>query len=113
MPSRGRWLPSKPYDRTPHRVVGSPYHRNSAGILDSHAIFTAPDDAEARRLMAARSIDLVAVCGQPKVAAFFEGETDGPSFHRRLREGAQPAWLRPLDFPAGTNSAFRVFAVVK
>jgi len=48
--------------RTGHAVVASPYHRNTAGLLDTHRAFGSEDDRAAREVAARRGIDLVLLC---------------------------------------------------
>ena len=48
--------------RTPHRVVATPNHRNGAGLLDTHNIYAAANDDDARALVEARDIALILLC---------------------------------------------------
>lgn len=77
--------------RTPHAVVGTPYHRNARGILDTYRIMHATETDEARRRMAQRGIDVVVPCGFQTPPARVEGGTE--PFVSLLRRGAAPAWL--------------------
>jgi len=100
--------------RTGHAVVASPYHRNVAGNLDSDAIFAAPDDGLARRLVEQRGIDLILFCSQgPAVLQATLRSGGGSTFADRLVQGRVPPWLRRIDLPTGSNSDFRIFRVVR
>ncbi|HSM59471.1 MAG TPA: hypothetical protein VK849_01685, partial [Longimicrobiales bacterium] len=79
--------------RTPHSVIATPYHRNAAGILDARRIFEETDPGAARRLMAARAVDVVVTCGVEEPP----GEPTRPSFAALLRSGSAPGWLSPWD----------------
>lgn len=98
--------------RTPHAVIGTPYHRNAAGILDSHRIFTARDDHVARSIMAVRGIDLVLVCPRGVEAGVFRVPGAAPTLHRRLSEGDAPAWLEEIALPSELAAEFRLYRVV-
>lgn len=88
--------------RTPHGVLGTPFHRNRDGILDGHGFFEAHDDTTARAIAARRGADLVLFC--PLLAA---GNAKG-SLGRRLQAGEIPGWLveEPLE-----GTALRLFRV--
>jgi hypothetical protein len=48
--------------RTAHRVLGTPYHRNTDGILTGRLILGTPVDDETRELISERGIDLILHC---------------------------------------------------
>jgi hypothetical protein len=97
--------------RTPHEVIGTPYIRNSAGILDTFGILAAATDAEAHHLIHARGINLILLCPSYPEAASYAGAASS-SFHQRLMQGNQPPWLRPISVPPDLAKSFRLFAVV-
>jgi hypothetical protein len=96
--------------RTRHRVVGTPYHRNGAGILDTHDFFAARDAEVARRIAARRGIELVLLCpsGSERLFHTREGEV---TLLDRLATGAAPAWLRPLALPPRLAEQYLLFEV--
>ncbi len=94
--------------RTPHRFIGSPYHRNLAGIGDTQAAFGGTA-SEARSIVERRRVDLILVCTTASDMVFFSrGPVD--SLFRRLMRGDLPDWLRPVPMPPQQRD-FRLFAV--
>lgn len=80
--------------RTGYRVVGAPYHRGGAAILDTQVLFGATEDSAAREVAERRQVSLLLLCPGP------EGREPTPgTLAARLREGAPPAWLAPLPLP--------------
>jgi hypothetical protein len=78
-----------------YRAVGTPYHRNAAGIIDT---IYALDDRSGRKLQevaAKRGLGLLALC-----AASPEQTNGRLSFAARLLAGEGPDWLEPLTLPA-------------
>ncbi len=97
--------------RTPHEVIGTPYHRNTQGIRDTHRAFSAATDGEALDVIRQRGIDLILVApASDRVRRFYCGKEAGSSFYQRLCDGPAPDWCRPVDLPAGLDS-FRLFEV--
>jgi asparagine N-glycosylation enzyme membrane subunit Stt3 len=98
--------------RTSHRVIGTPYHRNAAGIRDSYAGL-ASAEAEARRVLGARQVDLVLLC--PKTdRSFYIGGSGDSSLYNRLLRGDVPQWLAPVPLPdPSLEAAFKIFRVVR
>lgn len=96
--------------RTPHQVVGTPYHRNGAGILDTHGFFAARDADAARRIVARRGIELVLLCPSGSERLFYarEGEV---ILLDRLATGEAPAWLRPVALPPPLAGQYLLFEV--
>ncbi len=98
--------------RTPHAVVAAPYHRNTAGLVDSDAIFGAQDDALSRLLIQERGVDLVLFC--PHGPALAQAAARGQStFVGRLNQGQVPDWLQPVEVPPGFTGAFHLYEVVR
>lgn len=76
---------------TPHQVVAAPYHRLDKSIIELDAILSAPAAEAAVRLHRLR-VDYVVTCkGQPV------DRLPASSLAARLRSGAIPDWLEPLD----------------
>jgi len=94
--------------RSGHSVVGTPYQRNSAGILDTIDFFSAEDANVARRIVKKRGITLVMQCNAAKEAVWYD--KPGTMFSR-LAAGRGPDWLQPLALPADLAKDFRLYAV--
>jgi hypothetical protein len=77
--------------RTGYRLVGAPYHRGGAAILDTQALFGATNDALAREVAERRQVALLLLCPALPGASLVPG-----SLAARLREGTPPDWLVPL-----------------
>jgi hypothetical protein len=86
---------------TPHSVLSAPYHRLSAGIIETNRIFSSPPD-DARALLARRRATYVMICARPDVG---HGETS--SLGHQLHHGQVPAWLEPV--PVTGSQAFAVY----
>jgi hypothetical protein len=93
---------------TPHAAVAGPYHRDSAGILDTYTTFTAPP-AEGADILARRGIDYVAVCKTSPDYAYYlkQGRSDG--LLSQLAAGRDVAWLeRVPEKPGDAVILYRV-----
>jgi len=88
--------------RTRHGVLGTPFHRNQAGILDGHRFFDATEDAISRAIAARRGAELVLFC--PLLAH----ETRPGALARRLAAGPGPAWLREIPLAKTQLKLYRV-----
>jgi hypothetical protein len=99
--------------RTRHAVVGTPYHRNAAGIWDSYRLFAAPTEAESHAIIARRGIDLLLICPSRAERQFFTQETGADNFYTRLVAGAVPAWLAQVPIKPGNADGFRLFRVIR
>ena len=90
--------------RTPHGVLGTPFHRNRDGILDGVAFFAAVDDRAAQAIAARRGAGLVLFCPS------LDGAThvDPRALGRRLLAGEVPAWLAALP---EAGKGFHVYAI--
>jgi len=96
--------------RTNHSVVATPYHRNWQGILDWEKIMNAQDPEQARRLVLARGIDVVVVCGADTPAA--DTAAGGPpTFAALLHSGTTPGWLHPVEV-AHASPGLRIYEVL-
>jgi hypothetical protein len=92
--------------RTPHHVVGTPYHRSAAALRETFEAFGAKDDAAVREILARRNVELIAICPGGK-----EGlNQEKGGFYDRLRT-EPPAWVRQIALPAEA-AAFRLFQVL-
>jgi hypothetical protein len=91
---------------TPHAVVAAPYHRDQKGVRDTFSFFNGPI-ADARRILAARGINLVVIC--PAMAEM-QGLSDAApdSFVKLYASGGLPAWLKPMSAPGGVLKIYSV-----
>lgn len=99
--------------RTRHSVVGTAYHRNQAGILDTFDIFAVLDDAGARRLVNRRGVDLILVCIASGARSIYSTATRTDGLYRRLAEGRSPPWLRPVPWQPELATGYRLFEVLR
>jgi hypothetical protein len=90
---------------TQSTVLAAPYHRADKGILDTHAIFTAPTD-HARSLVRAAGATYVLTC--PAHAARDDKALGPKSLRAVLDAGQTPSWLERL---SQAGSAIQVFGV--
>lgn len=96
--------------RTPHRVIGSPYHRNTDGILDSFAVLTTTDTDQARSILTRRNVDFVILCVDSEEENYFLS-FKGDTLLHKIVTATQPNWLKKIDLPDGLNKNFRVFGL--
>jgi len=91
---------------TPHGVVAAPYHRQSAGIMAGHELFTSPPH-EARRVADRLGVAYVLICGRraPKDVA---GASLNASLWAKLQAGATPSWLARIELADSPFVAYRV-----
>jgi hypothetical protein len=99
--------------RTRHEVIGTPYHRNAHGILDTYDIMTADTDKEALEIVQKRGIDLILLCPKSTESTFYSKPGQKSTFCRRLRERKIPDWLRKVELPPDLSSSFLLFETVK
>ncbi len=85
---------------SPHAVVGTAYHRNRDGILDSIDFFHAPTADAARAIARRRGLTLVLYCPGASEAGDFRFPGPRP-----------PDWLQPLALPASLGE-WRLFRIV-
>jgi hypothetical protein len=97
--------------RTPHETVATPYHRNTAGILDDFHVMEARDDAVAQAILRRRGVTLILVCPTlDESQTYYDLGTLG-TLYERLVENRPPAWLKPVELPAPLRDDFRLWAV--
>jgi len=95
--------------RTRHEVIGTPYHRNSSGILDTIEIMTADTDKTAYDVIQKRGIDLILLCPKSTDKAFFSKPEQTSAFYQKLLGGKVPNWLRKVELPSDLTSSFLLF----
>lgn len=96
--------------RTAHGFVATPYHRNTAGILDGYDFFANTDPAASKAIADRRGIDLVLFCPADRERRMYEGGDDVTVFEQ-LRDGQVPTWLRPM--PLEPELGYLLFEVVR
>ena len=94
--------------RTKHRVIGTPYHRNTQGILDSFTAFTAQNEAESKAILTARDVDFVLVCVKSVEEKFFL-TFEGDTLMRKITSNQPPKWLKPAPLPKALEDKFYLF----
>ncbi|MBL4692846.1 MAG: hypothetical protein JKY92_05900 [Magnetovibrio sp.] len=94
--------------RTKHRVVGTPYHRNTAGLLDSFTAFTSTNEAESKAIFEKRKIDYLLTCVKAVEEKFFL-EFKGDTLMRKITQGNPPKWLKPAPLPDGLAENFHLY----
>ncbi len=92
---------------TAHSIFAAPYHRNGDGNRATFDLLLG-DDAAARRVIAEKDIDYVAICpGAPEHFNYAHAAPQGLS--ARLGRGEVPDYLQAL--PGDAKAALRVFRV--
>ena len=99
--------------RTQHEVIGTPYHRNSPGILDTYDIMTADTDQEALNLIRKRNIDLILLCPQSTESIFYSKPEQISTFYKRLLDDMIPNWLRKVELTSDLSSSFLLFETIE
>lgn len=99
--------------RTPHRVLGTLYHRNADGVRAGFAVLRGTDMDQVRDTVRARGVDLILVC--PLHSRLY-GDTsaedaDIPTLHDLLLSGRPPDWLERVSVPIDVAGEFRLFRV--
>jgi hypothetical protein len=94
---------------TPHSVLAGPYHHLAKGIMAAHRSLALPPEP-ARKVLTEQHAAYVMVCGPRPPGGLVEPERSA-SLWGRLREGAVPDWLEPIQ--QGAGQAFAVYRVKK
>ncbi len=90
--------------RTRHAVLAAPYHRNTAGILDSFAFLDAADAGAAWELAQRRGIEAVLFCPTAwEMRAHRRGVAGVGGFLSALAVGEAPDWLEPVLLPPASR----------
>jgi hypothetical protein len=99
--------------RTGCEVIGTPYHRNWRGILDTYDIMTAGTDETAQKLIEQRKIELVLLClNSPKFGNDLK-QGEKSTFYQRLSRNECPNWLKMVELPDGLSASFKLFEVIR
>jgi hypothetical protein len=99
--------------RTRHEVVGTPYHRNGAGIFDGYSILATNDLPAARTLVDARGVDLVLLCQSPSERAFYTTPDGEENLYTRLDRRQPPSWLEPVALPESLAAQAKLYRVLR
>ena len=99
--------------RTHHRVVATPYHRNSDGIYDGYRMLATADAAAAHDLIRQRGVDLVLLCHTPAERAFYAASHGEENLYARLNGNAPPDWLAAVELPAPLQAQAQLYRVVR
>jgi len=97
--------------RTGHKVVGTPYHRNAAAILDTYDVLSASDFEAAHRILSRRGVDYMVLCTDGPEARVYR-DLPGDTLFARLEAGSPPPWLRPVPLTGRAGLSFRMFEMV-
>lgn len=97
--------------RTKHEVIGTPDHRNTQGIRDSHRIMSAASNEDAFRLIRERRIDLILLCPATGESRLLSIPGQSSTFYQRLQQGEIPAWAQKINLPDDMQSTFLLFKV--
>jgi hypothetical protein len=97
--------------RTHHRVVGTPYHRNGEGILDTIDLLSTTDMTAAKAIVRRRNVGLLLVCPGDSEADNYRGDGNMPSVMDRLTQNDPPNWLRPVPLNRAESGGYLLFEV--
>ena len=98
--------------RSGQQVVGTPYHRNVRGILDTIDAFSSATDARARAMVRERQVDLLLGCRNSTEIQLYRPAEERTYFLGELLAGRPPAWLHPVPLPQSVRDQFFLFEVV-
>jgi len=99
--------------RTQHEVIGTPYHRNGLGILDTYNIMTAGTDDKALETIQKRGIDLILLCPESSESGVYSKSEQASTFYQRLCEDMIPNWLRKVELPSELSSSFILLEIME
>jgi hypothetical protein len=94
---------------THHTTLAGPYHRDSAGILDTYAVF-AGSAVEQRAVLQRRYIDYVLVCRPAPDYREWGVSARPDSLLKSDSRGLHEAWLEPVNAKPKTG-AIRIYRV--
>ena len=92
-------------------VIATPYHRNTAGIVDTVQFLGAIDDDGPKNLVKKRNIDLVLICPGDPEADNYRRPEGAATLLMRLEAGRPPPWLKTIALPAPLSRKFKLFQV--
>jgi hypothetical protein len=91
--------------RTRHETIGSPYHRNWGGILDTYDIMTAGTDDAAHKLINNRGIELILLCLNSPEFGDYSKPAGKTEFYQRLFCNEYPNWLKAVELPTELSAS--------
>jgi hypothetical protein len=91
--------------RTRHETIGSPYHRNWGGILDTYDIMTAGTDDAAHKLINNRGIELILLCLNSPEFGDYSKPAGKTEFYQRLFCNECPNWLKAVELPTELSAS--------
>ena len=97
---------------TAHHVIATPYHRNTAGILEGYRVFAATDPDAAHEILRKRGVDYLLVCDHPQETGYYASQSGDQSLHETLASETPPAWARPLPLAASSESPYRLYGLI-
>jgi hypothetical protein len=97
--------------RTPHEVLGSNYHRNGPGIMDSYNIMMAQTDDQALEIIRQRGLDIVLICPNAMEDIFRPRDENTSTFYQRLQEKPPPKGLKRVHLPEDLSDDFLLFEI--
>ena len=97
---------------TPHSVVASPYHRNTAGIVDTIKFLRSTADPLPKAVIKGRGIDLVLICPTDPEANNYRSRNGPPTLLMRLEAEQPPPWLESVTLPPQLARDFKLFRVL-
>lgn len=81
--------------RSGARAVGTPFHRNTQGITDTHNLLTAPTGDIAAEIVFRRRAGFLVFCRHSVEWRYYSG-LSGAGFFKSLEEGNFPAWIESI-----------------
>ena len=99
--------------RSHHRVVVTPYHRNTAGMLDAFAFFGAVNMAAAKAIADQRNVELVMFCPSDNEATYYIFKKGAPTLLKRMIDGTAPPWVKEVAMPDKLKDRFRLFEIAR
>ncbi len=99
--------------RTRYEIIGTPYHRNAQGILDTYKIMTAKSDDEAHELIRKRKIDMILVSNASNERNFYSAAPQQSTFYNRLQVDGYPDWLKAIKLSPNLFTSYRLFRVMR
>ena len=94
---------------TPHFVIATPYHRNTAGIVDTINFLRGRNDRAAQSVIEKRQIDLVLICPGDPEADNYRLDDGAPTLLMRLEADQPPPWLMAVPLPDHLATDFKLF----
>lgn len=98
--------------RTGYPVIGTPYHRNTDGILDTFYTFADLDLNRARSIVQRRQVDVVAMCRDTAEERAYL-KVEGNTLTRLMVDENPPNWMKKVPLPTEIEEKFHLYTVVR